>query len=81
MNLGDLVKFVENHGNGVSEEVIGLVVEEKGRSMGRAEKPIYRVRWFKKDSPDSWHVSPKECKGNTAKDFYIISSVKKQKKK
>jgi len=79
MNLGDLVKFVENHGNGASEETIGLVIEEKGKNAGAIEKPIYRVRWFKKNSPDSWHVSPIEEKGQ-AKDFYIISSVVQQKK-
>jgi len=78
MHLGDLVKFIESHDDGKKEEVIGLVIEKKGKSLGRAEKPIYRVRWFKKDSPDSWHVSPKEELGN-AKDFYIISSVKKKK--
>ena len=78
MHLGDLVKFIENHDNGKKEEVIGLVIEEKGKSLGKAEKPIYRVRWFKKDSPDSWHVSPKEGIGS-AKDFYVISSVKKKK--
>ncbi len=78
--MGDLGKFVENHGNGISEETIGLVIEEKGKSLGKTEKPIYRVRWFKKDSPESWHLSPREELGN-AKDFYIISSVKKQKKR
>ncbi len=80
MHWGDLVKFIENHSNGQKEEMIGVVIEEKGKKVGAVEKPIYRVRWFKKDSPDSWHVSPKEELGN-AKDFYIISSVANEKKK
>tara|TARA_Y100000296_G_C5077934_1_gene208340 strand:+ start:295 stop:525 length:231 start_codon:yes stop_codon:yes gene_type:complete len=72
MHLGDLVKFIEKHKNGLIKETIGLVIERKGDNK-KPEKPIYRVKWFEEETPDSWHISPDE--DETPRDFYIISSA------
>jgi len=72
MHLGDLVKFIEKHKSGLVKELVGLVVEKQGEE-DEPEKPIYRVKWFEKETPDSWHISPNE--NNKTKDLYIISSA------
>ena len=73
MQLGDLVKFIERHPNGVVKETIGLVVEKLDPPVGMVEKPIYRIKWFEEEIPDSWHSNPEEYRG--PRDLHVISSV------
>ncbi len=72
MHLGDLVKFVEKHKDGIVKELVGLVIEKKGTEE-EPEKPIFRVKWFEEETPDSWHISPNESE--YIRDLYIISSA------
>jgi len=69
MKIGDLVKFIENPAKGDKRELCGIVIDKL-----KDPAPLYRIRWFDKESPDTWHKNPKK-EGNEVTDLFVISEA------